>query len=84
MWFILLFMLVGFAIPLAAEIHVKGRDNLLTRMGEQIVHSDAGERVRQTVGIGASWVYGAGLLLLGTAAVVLVLRVLGWVLRLVF
>lgn len=57
MWFILLFAFCGLAIPIAFEIHVRGRDNILTRSGQELIDSSVGRRVTRLFGITTGWLY---------------------------
>jgi hypothetical protein len=84
MWFILLFAICGLAIPIALEIHIRGKDNILTRSDSDLARSAVGRKLAQATGATASWINSlvalAVLFMLGWAA----LQLLSWLLGLVF
>jgi len=84
MWFILLFAICGLAVPIALEIHVRGKDNILTRSGSDLARSAIGRKLARTTGVTAAWINSlvalAALFALGWVA----LRLLSWLFGLVF
>jgi hypothetical protein len=84
MWFILLFAICGLAIPIAIEIHVRGKDNILTRSGSDLAQSTLGRKLAWITGSTASWINALVALVIlftfGWAAFWL----LSWILGLVF
>jgi tetrahydromethanopterin S-methyltransferase subunit F len=57
MWFILLFAFCGLGISIAFEIHIKGRDNILTRSGQELINSSTGRHATRLFGITTGWLY---------------------------
>ncbi|MBN8801051.1 hypothetical protein [Stenotrophomonas acidaminiphila] len=84
MWFILLFAVCGLAVPIALEIHVRGKDNILTRSGSDLARSAIGRKLARATGVTAAWINSilalAALFALCWAA----FRLLSWLLALVF
>jgi len=84
MWFILLFTLAALAIPIALEIHVKGSDNIVNRAGKEILASPIGQRLRRVPGATKAWASALLALILLLVLGLLALRLLGWLLSLLF
>ncbi len=51
MWFILLFAASTLIIPIAFEIHYKGRDNILTRSGKELLELGWVKAIRDFFGV---------------------------------
>lgn len=84
MWFILLFAVCGLAIPIALEIHTRGSDNILTRSSRDLARSTVGRQVVRITGATSGWANSLVALAVLFLLVVVGLRVLSWLLGLVF
>jgi hypothetical protein len=84
MWFILLFALCGLAIPIAIEIHARGRDNILARSSRDLIRSRAGKALGELLGQTYGWLHSLVALTLLFLFAWGVLRLASWLLGLIF
>jgi len=84
MWFILLFTVCALAIPIALEIHVKGSDNIISRSGEELLHSRVGKTLGRLFGLTKDWAYSLFALGMLFAFAVIAFKLLPWLWRLIF
>lgn len=83
MWFVLLFAICCLAIPIALEIHVRGKDNILTRSGSDLAQSAVGRRLGLITRASASWLNALAALAILFTFGWAVLWLLSWILGLV-
>lgn len=84
MWFVVLFAVCGLAIPIALEIHARGRDHILTRSSQDLVRSRAGRALATLLGQGVGWIHSLAALAVLFLLLAGFLKLAAWLLGLIF
>ncbi len=84
MWFILIFALSTLAIPIAFEIHHRGRDNILTRSGEELLRLSWVRGVSRFFGEVRAWTVAVVVMVIAYLAFAVVWKLISSLARLLF